>query len=178
LFPEFDKPPSTSLNHFFAQPAGFMASQYDIWHWTVNLCDGGQVGLAVNNRNSTTAMGVGGLFLPPFEDRPGMMSEDGFGYQTDHVEYWSGGMQLYGPTCKIQRVVSLEQFDRHLMYHTANNKQRELSRSNRLVSVPTLWGQLQTVKLAAYHEMMSILEKRQQKRSGNLGTWISNRLLS
>jgi hypothetical protein len=82
------------------------------------------------------------------------------GIATDSVEYWSGGLQLYGQSCELQRVVSLDQenFSNHLIYHTANNKQKEIPR-NRLVLATTLLGQLYSVKETAEQDMMRELRK-------------------
>ena len=51
--------------------------------------------------------------------------------------------------CNMQRILSLEHssFPQHLIYHSANNKQRQLSgKRDRFVKVDTLYGQLLTVK--------------------------------
>jgi hypothetical protein len=136
LMPVHPKKPSTILNEFIGQSAGWMASANEILELDEKLCK-----LS---------------FLPPF-DRP-QMKEDGMGFETDAVEFWSGGLQLWGQMCEIQRVVSLDpkQFSKHLLYHTANNKQKEIPRE-RLVKVPTLLGQLHTVKqraqIAMNHEL-------------------------
>ena len=67
-----------------------------------------------------------------------------------NVEFWSGSYQLFTGViggCNMQRVMSLEQddFSKHLIYHAANNKQRQLS-SNRMVRADHIFGQLNTVK--------------------------------
>lgn len=133
LSPDFHTPPSSRANHFFANPAGWMATQGEVFLWHTTLC-----------KDNT--------FLPPL-DHPtgGVLTHDGMGYATDYVEFWSGGMQLYGPTCQLQRIVSLDPqayFSDHLMYHTANNKQHQLS-PNRFVTASTLLEQLHAVRRAA-----------------------------
>lgn len=69
------------------------------------------------------------------------------------VEFWSGGTSLFQSfrACNLQRIVSLDPdgFSKHLIYHSANNKQRQLAqqkKSERFVKVDTLLGQLNTVK--------------------------------
>lgn len=54
----------------------------------------------------------------------------------------------------MQRIVSLDPdgFSRHLIYHSANNKQKQLKnqdKSDRFVKVDHLLGQLNTVKKRA-----------------------------
>lgn len=139
LGPSMPQKPSSANNEFFGQSAGWMASRKEIMQFD-QVCSGG--------------------FLPPF-DLP-WMEDDGMGYATDNVEFWSGGMQLWGQTCGMQRIVSLEphQFSRHLLYHTANNKQVELT-SERLVKVSTLLGQLHSVK----HKAEAVMRHRLDKES-------------
>ena len=91
-------------------------------------------------------------FLPPFTT----LRDDGL-YRMNG-EYWSGGQQLWGGgigACNLQRIVSLrpEDFSRHLLYHTANNKQKIII-SDRLVLANTLLGQMNDAR------------KRAEKRAG------------
>jgi hypothetical protein len=132
------KRPSPTLNDFFGQSAGWMTSQQEVLQLQTTLC-----------RSS---------FLPPF-DLP-RYQEDGMGITTDSVEYWSGGLQLYGQSCELQRVISLDpkNFSNHLIYHTANNKQKEIP-GKRLVLATTLLGQLHSVKETAEQDMMHELRK-------------------
>ena len=69
------------------------------------------------------------------------------------VEYWSGGGNLFGPkACNLQRIIPLDpqDFSRHLLYHTSNNKQKQLKFVRGLFSeVDTMLGQLHTVKKRA-----------------------------
>jgi len=94
-------------------------------------------------------------FLPPFMEprwvRNGLKS----GYHS--VEYWSGGLQLFGAECNAQRIISIDPdiFSRQLLFHVSNNKQH--TRRDRLISANTLLGQLKTVSniaaaYAAFHE--------------------------
>eukprot|EP00934_Nitzschia_sp_Nitz4_P000681 Nitzschia sp. Nitz4//scaffold156_size52432//41102//42742//NITZ4_006830-RA/size52432-processed-gene-0.22-mRNA-1//1//CDS//3329537424//681//frame0 len=86
--------------------------------------------------------------LPPF-DKP---TFSGDGQHSANVEFWSGSYQIFTGVkggCNMQRIVSLdpEHFSKHLIYHAANNKQRQIS--HRLVSADTLFGQLHTVQQMA-----------------------------
>jgi len=106
---------------------GWMATQGQIWEWNSEICLGG--------------------FLPPF-DSPHFHHD---GLDPRNVEWWSGGMGMFTSRhgCNMQRIVSLEQngFPNHLIYHSANNKQRQLSfKRDRFVKIDTLYGQLLTVK--------------------------------
>ena len=88
-----------------------------------------------------------GEFLPPFTS----YRDDGL-YMMN-VEYWSGGQQLWGDgngACNLQRILMLQpkMFSKHLIYHTANNKQHTIN-TERVVKANTLLGQLNHVKKAA-----------------------------
>lgn len=111
---------------YFGQQAGFMATRSQIKRFTENC--------------------PSGFFLPPFEQR-----DDGLAGK--NVEYWSGGYQLFGggvAGCNFQRILPLkpELFSRQLLYHTSNNKQKQISQ-NRLLLVENLLGQLNAVKKRA-----------------------------
>jgi hypothetical protein len=112
--------------HFIAQSAGWMGSRREILEYN-DLCEGG--------------------FLPPFDEYP----QDGL--FRNNVEFWSGGIQLWSGTCNIGRFVDLQQFDRHLLYHTSNNKQHSSLTRKRLISVSVLLAQLLVVKKAAELEL-------------------------
>jgi hypothetical protein len=131
-------PPSSSSNEYFGQSAGYMSTAREIWEYQTKFCKGLS------------------SFLPPFD--PPRFEEDGMSYTIDNVEYWSGGMQLYGQTCELQRIVSVNNFSNHLLYHTANNKQKEISR-DRLVRATTLLGQLYTVQQTANRKMLHDVRK-------------------
>jgi hypothetical protein len=142
LAPDYMKKPQSKLNHFIGQSAGWMASAAEVMDWNDKLCKG--------------------QFLPPF-DEP-QLQEDGMGFMTDSVEFWSGGLQLWGQLCEVQRVVSLDPhlFSKHLLYHTANNKQKEIPQE-RLIPVSTVLGQLHTVQQRAEAAMYRELGR---------GSWI------
>ena len=92
-----------------------------------------------------------GSFLPPFEAKH--FPRDGFWKKT--VEYWSGGIQLWCRGCNMLRVISIrdpQSFSKHLMYHTANNKQYAIPR-RRLVRLNDFLGQLNTLQKAAIKNM-------------------------
>jgi hypothetical protein len=83
------------------------------------------------------------------------------------VEFWSGGYQLFTGVrggCNMQRVISFhpDHFSKHFIYHTANNKQKQLSK-NRLVRADVLFGQLHTVQKAA--EQTKAKHMMSQKKS-------------
>lgn len=122
------KRPPSGHPHLIGQSAGWMASQREVMEFHTQHCTGG--------------------FLPPFD--PPFYVQDGF-YQKN-VEYWSGGIQLWGGTCNIQRFVSLDRdFSKHLVYHSSNNKQHHTAR-RRLVLATTLLAQLQQVQRRAMNE--------------------------
>ena len=69
------------------------------------------------------------------------------GLDPRNVEYWSGGLNLFTArhACNMQRLVSLdpEKFSKQLIYHSANNKQRQLTgQKQKFVKVNDLFGQL------------------------------------
>lgn len=106
---------------------GWMGTREQIWDWHTQVCDGG--------------------FLPPYESPH--FNHDGL--DPRNVEWWSGAMSLSTPkhACNMHRIVSLDpdRFTKHLVYHSANNKQRQLQRDNqRFVKVDNLYGQLLTVQ--------------------------------
>ena len=76
-----------------------------------------------------------------------------------NVEWYSGGMQLstVRHACNMQRIILLEpkQFSKSLLYHTANNKQRQLTdkREGTFTKANTLLGQLNTLKKRAEKEI-------------------------
>ncbi|KAL3762390.1 hypothetical protein ACHAW5_004707 [Stephanodiscus triporus] len=66
-----------------------------------------------------------GGFLPPYND---VGHWKGDSMQRQSVEFWSGGFQLFGQ-CFLNRNLSLDprKFERQLLYHVSNNKQRTIS---------------------------------------------------
>jgi hypothetical protein len=80
------------------------------------------------------------------------------GLDPRNVEYWSGGLNLFTArhACNMQRLVSLDpdDFARHLIYHSANNKQRQLTwRRKTFVKINDLYGELLTVSKDAEQKM-------------------------
>ena len=100
-----------------------------------------------------------GSFLPPF-DGPTFQKD---GLYMHNVEYWSGGLQQWCPKdgCNIQRIVQLDpkNFSKHLLYHTANNKQFSIVRE-RQVRANHLFGQLNTVRKDATEAKNRTLSRR------------------
>ena len=105
------------------------------WRWHTEICPGG--------------------FLPPY-DGP-HYNHDGLDMR--NVEWYSGGLQLctVQHSCNMQRILLLEpeNFSKSLLYHTANNKQRQLTniREEAFTKANTLLGQLNTIKKRAEKEM-------------------------
>ena len=108
---------------------GWMATKKQLWSWHTRQCIGG--------------------FLPPYSS-PSIYPMDGMNHV---VEYWSGGGNLFGRlACNLQRIIPLDpaQFSRHLLYHTSNNKQKQLKFVKGLFSqVNTFLGQLHTLRMQA-----------------------------
>lgn len=103
-----------------------------------------------------------GGFLPPYE--PPHYNYDGMDLR--NVEYWSGGLSLVTQqnACNLQRIVSLDpdRFAKHLIYHSSNNKQRQLAWKNqKFVKVNDLYAQLRTVQGNA----QGAKEKEQQEKT-------------
>ncbi len=115
---------------------GWMATRDQLWRWHTDICAGG--------------------FLPPYE-APHYRFD---GLDMRNVEWYSGGMQLstVRHACNMQRIISLdpEGFSRSLIYHTANNKQRQLASKSEssFVKANTLLGQLNTIKKRAEKDFL------------------------
>ena len=118
--------PSTYDPHLISQSAGWMGTRREILEFN-EMCHGS--------------------FLPPFDAYP----QDGL--WRNNVEYWSGGIQLWSATCNIARFVDLQQFDRHLVYHTSNNKHRGRIMTTRIVSASVLLAQLLVAQRAAESDL-------------------------
>lgn len=87
-----------------------------------------------------------GKFLPPFD--PPQYNNDG--QESMNVEFWSGGYQLFTGVkngCNLQRVLRFDpdHFSKHLIYHVANNKQKQLP-SERMLRADNLFAQLNSVR--------------------------------
>jgi hypothetical protein len=130
---EFGKEPRppASKGMYINNMGGWMASRAQIWRWHTEICPGG--------------------FLPPYD--PPHYNFDGEDLR--NVEYWSGGLHLVTRlnACNLQRIIPIqpEEFSKHLIYHTANNKQRQLWRKREMCfsKANTLLGQLNTVRKRA-----------------------------
>lgn len=127
------RPKPGSFDHLNNQ-GGWMGTRQQIWEWHTEICLGG--------------------FLPPF-DSPHYNFD---GLDPRNVEFWSGGLNLFTArhACNMQRLVSLdpEIFSKQLIYHSANNKQRQLTgKKESFVKVNDLFGQLLTISKDAEDKM-------------------------
>ena len=117
--------PTPSNPKFIAQSAGWMATRQQLLEMHIDFCKGS--------------------FLPPFNE-PSHLKD---GLYMMNVEYWSGGLQMWCPNkgCNIQRVIQLDpkNFSKHLLYHTSNNKQKQIARERR-VRMDHILGQLNTIR--------------------------------
>jgi len=121
---------------FINNQGGWMATRQQLWEWHTEICPGG--------------------FLPPYE-APHYRFD---GLDMRNVEWYSGGMQLstVRHACNMQRIILLDpnNFSKSLLYHSANNKQRQLADQGKRESFTkanTLLGQLNTLKKQAEKEM-------------------------
>jgi hypothetical protein len=119
---------------FFLQ----MATREQMWLWHTEICPGG--------------------FLPPYE-APHYRFD---GLDMRNVEWYSGAMQLstVRHACNMQRIILLDpkNFSKSLIYHSANNKQRQLTKEGlkeRFTKANTLLGQLNTIRKKAKAEIPS-----------------------
>jgi len=112
-----------------------MATQSQLLRWHTELCPGG--------------------FLPPYEGPH--FNYDGLDMR--NVEWYSGGMQLttVRHACNLQRIIAIQpgNFSKSLLYHSANNKQRQLhgKREEMFTKANTLLGQLNTLRKRAALEI-------------------------
>ncbi|KAL3940101.1 MAG: hypothetical protein SGBAC_005285 [Bacillariaceae sp.] len=137
-----ERRPASISFHGINNQGGWMGTQRQIWEWHTEVCPGG--------------------FLPPYE-APHYRFD---GLDMRNVEWWSGGISLVTArhACNMQRLISLEpsRFARHLLYHSANNKQRQLQfKKKTFVKVNDFYAQLLTVQNDAKEAMDKI------KRKGN-----------
>jgi len=140
-FGDFPRP-SGGPPTLIAQQGGWMATRDQIIRMNSGLCMGS--------------------FLPPF-DNP-IYKEDG--QQSMNVEFWSGSYQIFTGVrggCNMQRLISMhpDHFSNHLLYHVANNKQRQLSQ-DRMVRVDHLYGQLNTVRKQAIKAKENVIKSKQE----------------
>ena len=151
LVQAWDKKPGGGEPSLIAQQGGWMATREQIIRWNDQKAE-----TSVDSKLSSPI--CQGSLLPPF-DEPTYRRD---GQESFNVEYWSGGYQLFTGVkggCNLQRVVSLtnaKEFSKHFIYHTANNKQMQLS-PKRMVRADHLWGQLNTVRQEA------VLAMKQQR---------------
>ena len=116
---------------------GWMATRQQLWEWHTEICPGG--------------------FLPPYE--PPHYRYDGLDMR--NVEWYSGGMQLstVRHACNMQRIIVIDNpanFSKSLLYHSANNKQRQLTgegKKESFTKANTLIGQLNTIRKQAEKEI-------------------------
>jgi hypothetical protein len=123
-----DRRPQPGDFKYINNQGGWMATRQQVWEWHTQICLGG--------------------FLPPYES-PHFNFD---GLDPRNVEWWSGAMGLSTSRhgCNMQRILSLDvdKFPKHLIYHSANNKQRQLhGKMNRFVKIDNLYGQLLTTQL-------------------------------
>jgi len=126
--------PKPGIFDYINNEGGWMGTRQQIWEWHTEVCLGG--------------------FLPPF-DSPHYNFD---GLDPRNVEFWSGGLNLFTArhACNMQRLVSLDpdKFAKQLIYHSANNKQRQLSgKKESFVKINDLFGQLLTISKDAEDEM-------------------------
>lgn len=127
--------PSPQEFKYINNQGGWMATQKQMWNWHCDQCPGG--------------------FLPPYEG-PHYRHD---GLDMRNVEWYSGGMQLstVRHACNLQRIILLDpqHFSKSLLYHSANNKQRQLSdkKEEMFTKANTLMGQLNTIKKRAEKDM-------------------------
>lgn len=135
--------PGKSDPKYMAQSAGWMGSSQEIMEYQTKLC-------APQETHRSKGKGVSGPFLPPF-DAP-LYKRDGL--WRNNVEFWSGGIQLWGGMCQIQRVFNLDNsndFSKHLIYHASNNKQHKIDQG-RLMQAQMLWTELHLIKMQLEQE--------------------------
>ena len=129
----FDKRPNRDSGPYLNNQGGWMATRRQLLEWHSHWCVGG--------------------FLPPF-DKP-MFTYDGLDLRS--VEYWSGGIQIVSAkACNLQRIVLMDpdDFSKHLLYHSSNNKQRTRAVKRRFSrTIDEFWGQLNMVRKNAEARM-------------------------
>ena len=130
-WPDKKRRPQPQEFKYINNQGGWMATREQLWEWHTEICPGG--------------------FLPPYE--PPHYRFDGLDMR--NVEWYSGGMQLstVRHACNMHRIVLLDpsNFSKSLLYHSANNKQRQHTgkREEVFSKANTLLGQLNAVKKRA-----------------------------
>mmetsp|Transcript_23464 Transcript_23464/g.34804 ORF Transcript_23464/g.34804 Transcript_23464/m.34804 type:complete len:606 (+) Transcript_23464:214-2031(+) len=127
-----EKKPGAGDPRLIAQQGGWMATREQLIEMHNNQCPDG--------------------FFPPYSNT---YKQEGL--TLNNVEFWSGGFSIFSGTrsgCNMQRVVSLnpEEFGKHFIYHTANNKQKSLP-NFRLLKANNFMGQINSVVKAAKKAM-------------------------
>ena len=136
------KRPTGSEFKYINNQGGWMATREQLIRWHTEICPGG--------------------FLPPYEGPH--YNYDGLDMR--NVEWYSGGMQLstVRHACNMQRIIALQplHFSKALLYHSANNKQRQLQhkREEMFTRANTLLGQLNALKKVAEVEMAKELSQQ------------------
>ena len=134
-FYDTNRRPAPQEFKYINNQGGWMATRQQLWTWHTEICPGG--------------------FLPPY-DAPHYRFD---GLDMRNVEWYSGGMQLstVRHACNMQRIILLDpqHFSKSLIYHSANNKQRQLADKKEAMfsKANTLLGQLNTIKKRAEKEM-------------------------
>ena len=133
-WPDKKRRPKPGEFNYINNQGGWMATRDQLIEWHIHQCPGG--------------------FLPPYE-APHYRFD---GLDMRNVEWYSGGMQLSTErhACNMQRIVALapQNFSKSLLYHSANNKQRQLSwKKSSFTKANTMVGQLNAVKKRALSEM-------------------------
>ena len=92
--------PSSNCGAFFGQQGGWMATRRQVQRLHERWCDDG--------------------FLPPPATAAAW-------FPRGNVEFFSGGIQIFGPRCRVARIVALDSvhFGDHLVLHSTGNKQRK-----------------------------------------------------
>ena len=127
-----DEKPNISDPKFIAQQGGWMATREQLIEMHLHQCTGD--------------------FFPPYDKK---FNQDGL--TLNNVEFWSGGFNIFSGSkgaCSMQRVISLkpEHFSQHFLYHTANNKQRDVP-NFRLVKANNFMGQVNYVTKEAKKDL-------------------------
>ena len=129
--------PNPTHPKYINNQGGWMATPEQLYAWHGH-CNNQNRGPPLSSSSSSSSSSL----LPPFDD-----GTDGL---KNNVEFWSGGISFVGMnTCQLQRIVSLQpdDFSKHLIYHTSNNKQK--SKNLAFTNVQFFFDQLYSVQLGA-----------------------------